>query len=57
LGLDWDAAVPQSYSEIFALLKEAKGWDFRDLSFENFADREFDLRELDIYPADSQPEH
>ena len=52
LGLDWDAAVPESYSEIFARLKQAKGWDFRDLSFENFSDREVRLQELDIYPAD-----
>jgi adenylate cyclase class 2 len=52
LGLDWDAAVPESYSEIFARLKRAKGWDFRDLSFENFSDREVRLEELDIHPAD-----
>ncbi len=52
LGLDWDAAVPQSYSEIFARLKVLKGWDFRDLSFENFTDRDYDLGELEIFPAD-----
>ncbi len=55
LGLDWNAAVPQSYSEIFARLKEVKGWGFRDLSFENFVDREYNLQELDINPADRQP--
>jgi adenylate cyclase class 2 len=52
LGLEWDAAVPQSYSEIFLRLKKVLGWNFRDLSFENFAGREFDLQELDIFPAD-----
>ena len=52
LGLDWEAAVPQSYSEIFARLKEARGWDFRDLSFANFEGREYSLQELEIYPAD-----
>lgn len=52
LGLAWNAAVPQSYTEIFARLKAVKGWDFRDLSFENFAGREFDLQVLEIYPAD-----
>ena len=55
LGLDWNAAVPQSYSEIFARLKQVRGWDFRDLSFENFVDREYNLQELDIHPADRQP--
>jgi adenylate cyclase, class 2 len=52
LGLNWDAAVPQSYSDIFVKLKEVMGWNFRDLSFENFANREFNLQELDIFPAD-----
>jgi adenylate cyclase, class 2 len=52
LDLEWDAAVPQSYSEIFLRLKKVLGWNFRDLSFENFAGREFDLQELDIFPAD-----
>ena len=54
LGLDWDAAVQESYSEIFARLKQVKGWDFRDLSFENFTDREVQLQDLDIMPADHQ---
>lgn len=52
LSLDWDAAVTESYSEIFTRLKLLKGWDFRDLSFENFSDREVRLEELDIHPAD-----
>jgi len=52
LGLEWEAAVTQSYSEIFARLKEVRGWYFRDLSFENFTGREFNLQELDIHSAD-----
>ncbi len=52
LGLKWDAAVPLSYSEIFSLLKEKMGWNFRDLSFENFTDRDVSLQMLEIFPAD-----
>jgi len=52
LGLDWEAAVTQSYSEIFARLKELNGWDIRDLSFENFTEQEVHLQDLEIYPAD-----
>jgi adenylate cyclase class 2 len=55
LDLDWDAVVPQGYSEIFIRLKEAMGWTFRDLSFENFTGREFNLQELSIFPADRPP--
>ncbi len=36
LGLNWAAAVPAGYHNLFERVREARGLNFRDLSFENF---------------------
>ena len=36
LGLDWNAAVTESYTALFELIKQKLGLQFRDLIFENF---------------------
>ncbi|MBI1795371.1 MAG: class IV adenylate cyclase [Chloroflexi bacterium] len=36
LGLDWNTAIPASYHALFERVCKARGFTFRDLSFENF---------------------
>ena len=36
LGLDWEAQIKESYLELFRALREKRGLQFRDLTFENF---------------------
>jgi adenylate cyclase class 2 len=36
LGLNWDAAIPESYHGLFMRLHASRKLSFRDLSFENF---------------------
>lgn len=45
LGLNWDARIPLSYTELFARLRVHQKIGFRDLIFENFVG-------LDISPGD-----
>lgn len=52
LGLDWEAAIPESYTTLFQKLRERLGLEFRDLSFENFAGIEITPADLQVRPAD-----
>lgn len=36
LGLDWEARINTSYLDLFETLKDRKGWQMRDLSFDTF---------------------
>jgi len=36
LGLDWDTRILDSYTVLFERTRQSLGFDFRDLSFENF---------------------
>jgi adenylate cyclase class 2 len=36
IGLDWDARILESYTVLFETVRMHLGFDFRDLSFENF---------------------
>ncbi len=52
LGLDWKRRVLESYTSIFTNLRNLSGWDFRDLSFDNFQDVVLNLAIVGILPAD-----
>jgi adenylate cyclase class 2 len=52
LGLDWEAAVPASYTVLFDQFKAHHGHDMRDLSFANFAALHVTPADLDVRPAD-----
>ncbi len=53
LGLQWDAAIRESYSRLFDRLKEKRQLEFRDLTFENFKDLTVTPEELGVQPADA----
>ncbi len=55
LGLDWAAAIPRSYHDIFDNLQSIWHLPFRDLTFANFEGREVAAGDLGARPADSQP--
>ncbi len=52
LGLNWDAAVPASYHALFKRVCEARGFAFRDLSFENFKGLKISESDLRVTVAD-----
>ena len=52
LHLNWDAAIPSSYTALFESLRRRMGLSFRDLSFENFGDQRVTPADLDVQPAD-----
>ncbi len=52
LGLNWNAAIPSSYTALFESLRRKMGLPFRDLSFENFGDLRVTTADLDVLPAD-----
>ncbi|MBI2758191.1 MAG: class IV adenylate cyclase [Chloroflexi bacterium] len=51
LGLDWNTAIPASYHALFERVCKARGFTFRDLSFENFEDIEISSSDLGVKPA------
>lgn len=53
LGLDWEKRILDSYTTLFDQLRQALGFQFRDLSFENFASYQEPLAELNIRFADA----
>lgn len=53
LGLDWEKRILDSYTTLFDQLRQALGFQFRDLSFENFASYKEPLAELNIRLADA----
>lgn len=52
LGLDWEARVLDSYTALFADLRQTLGLAFQDLSFENFASLPVSPESLGVRPAD-----
>jgi adenylate cyclase, class 2 len=52
LHLNWEAAIPSSYTALFEGLRRKKDLAFRDLSFENFRDLPVTPADLDVRPAD-----
>jgi adenylate cyclase class 2 len=53
LGLDWEAAVTESYTMLFDHLNQALGLNFKDLIFENFKDLPNGVQRLGVRNADS----
>lgn len=53
LGLDWTAAIPRSYHDLFQQLRRRRDLPFRDLTFENFSGLSQTLSELGLRPADA----
>ena len=54
LKLNWEAAIPRSYSALFEGLSARRGLVFRDLTFENFKGLQIAAPDLDVSPADTQ---
>jgi adenylate cyclase class 2 len=52
LGLDWDAAIPASYHELFDRVSTSRKLTFRDLTYENFRNIPVSPADLDVRPAD-----
>ena len=53
LNLVWERRILDSYTALFEALRAALGFDFRDLSFENFTEFKAPLKKLDLYFADA----
>jgi adenylate cyclase, class 2 len=54
LGLNWQARILDSYTMLFEHLRERLGFDFRDLSFENFKGMEISPETLGVIIADER---
>jgi adenylate cyclase class 2 len=54
LELNWEAHVLDSYTMLFERLRERLGFDFRDLSFENFKGMQISSDELGVLIADQR---
>jgi adenylate cyclase, class 2 len=52
LHLNWEAAIPSSYTALFEGLRRKKELAFQDLSFENFRELPVTPADLDVRPAD-----
>ncbi len=52
LGLKWENAIPISYHDLFKRVKKSLRLAFRDLTFENFSDRQVQPSTLGVQPAD-----
>ena len=52
LHLNWNAAIPSSYTALFEGLRRRMGYSFQDLSFENFGDLRPTSADLNVQPAD-----
>ena len=51
LGLDWEARILDSYTVLFEQVRQALGFTFRDLSFENFKGIEVPPQALGVRAA------
>jgi adenylate cyclase, class 2 len=51
LGVDWEKRILDSYVLMFERLRQAKGWTFRDLSFDNFAGKIVSPEDLGVQRA------
>jgi adenylate cyclase class 2 len=54
LGLNWDVAIPTSYSALFEHLQRTQKLSFQDISFENFAGILVTPADLEVAPSDNQ---
>ena len=52
IGLNWSAAVSSGYHMLFEYICKTKGFNFRDLSFENFRGLNITPNDLDVRAAD-----
>ena len=52
LHLDWNAAIPSSYTALFENLRRTMGLSFQDISFENFRSLRVTSADLGVRPAD-----
>ena len=52
LGLDWQARVNTSYTDLFYRLKARNGYTFRDLSFDSLRDITVSAADLQLQYAD-----
>ena len=52
LGIDWEAAIPASYHELFERVRAARELSFRDLTYENFNGIHVSPSDMGVYPAD-----
>lgn len=52
LGLHWDYGVAASYLVLFEMMRERLGYEFRDLTFENFTGIQVTAQDLQVEPAD-----
>ena len=53
LGVNWNARIAESYTSLFANLKQTKGLSFQDLAFENFKGIAVSHQDLEVQTADS----
>lgn len=52
LGLGWECRILESYTVLFEQARNALGFTFRDLSFENFTGLDVPAQALGVQPAD-----
>jgi adenylate cyclase, class 2 len=52
LALDWDSRILASYTVLFEVAREVLGFEFRDLSFENFEGAKISPAALGVLVAD-----
>jgi adenylate cyclase, class 2 len=50
--LDWDLRLPETYISIFRRMRELFGWQFADLTFENFENKQVNMDRVGIRFAD-----
>jgi adenylate cyclase class 2 len=53
LEVNWEARITESYTSLFEHLRQKVGFTFRDLSFDNFRDRDISPEDLSVIPADN----
>jgi len=53
LNLNWDAAIGTSYNALFERARKTLGFQFQDLSFENFTSTKVDASHLRVRAADA----
>jgi adenylate cyclase class 2 len=52
LGLDWEKRILLSYTVLFDHARQALGFEFRDLSFDNFKGLDVSIDALGVMVAD-----
>jgi adenylate cyclase, class 2 len=52
MHINWNAAIPSSYTALFEDLRKKMGLSFQDISFANFTDVKVTPADLNVRPAD-----